>query len=192
MTGQTRWADFNGRLNITLVAFTILVVLLAALPYLLPLPQPPLSVVAAVAAVAANEAVKADESWRDYKVSLKGIIIPDGRSAPVAGTLAGWVDGAEEEGGIVVLHGWAVDTKDMSPAPTVIVFRDGRAVAKVVPAVERGDVAAHFNALTAERSGFRVTVAGALASGQIRVFAMDRARALSELSYTPGVRLGGR
>jgi len=183
----SRWQDFDFRLNAAIAIFIALTVFLALLPLVVGPRQQ------MVKAETVREAVRGvTESWRSYSLSRKGVVGSANRLVNASGALRGWVDGVEPVDGGFVLRGWAADTMDMSPAVAVIVFADGQAVAHVVPDVERGDVASHLGAPGALLSGFRTVLPTGVRPETVRVFAVDRQQAMSELSYASGLKMGGR
>lgn len=85
----------------------------------------------------------------------------------------GYVDFAKREGAQLKVEGWAIDWVTKGPSSRVWVIADGRVLGRIVPGLDRADVAGAHNDPRFQRSGFSATleVAGLAPQAALQLYA---------------------
>ena len=97
---------------------------------------------------------------------------------------------ASPAGGDVTPSGWAADLQTGGPAREIVITADDRVVGRVVPNLDRPNVAAYLGKPGLARSGFLFDVPtsyGGTVQPRLRVFGVSASGVASELTYLPGL-----
>jgi len=87
----------------------------------------------------------------------------------------------------LLIGGWSFDPSRHEPSVEVLAVRDGTVAATAVPNVVRGDVAEHFNSVTAISSGFGLALPLTPGTGPVALYALNADGTVSPLAPSAGV-----
>ena len=121
------------------------------------------------------------------------IISPASQAIPVRpGEVKGHLALPEVGEAHVTLQGWAVDLKASRPADAVMVFLDGNSIYSGYCNVARPDVARKHHNPSLKNSGFKYFIPlsffGDLTDSEVRIFAISKRGAASEVHYPKGYK----
>ena len=125
----------------------------------------------------------------------KLIRYPDRRSIPVIqNAVKGHLGYAGAKDGIVTFAGWAADAKNGQLPEAVIIFLDGRFFYAGKTGVDRPDVAKYLKNPALKKAGFKFDLTFVFPndtpSPEVRLFALSKKGAASELIYPKGYQWG--